>query len=107
MAVCRKCNTTNEEGLTRCQGCNAILPVKLGSKSEVRFERVRRKPELVGAKCPQCETVNPYTRFKCSNCGASLAGKKRSEPRWERIWIDAGTGAAIAAAIYAVFHYGI
>ena len=107
MAVCRKCNTTNEEGLTRCKGCNAILPVKLGSKSEVRFERVNRKPELVGAKCPQCDTINPYTRFKCNNCGASLASKKKTGPKWERIWIYAGTGAALAGAIYAVLHYGM
>ncbi len=70
MAVSCKCGTENETGLTRCGSCNAILPVKLGSKSEVRYERVRRKAELVGANCPKCGTVNPYTRFKCSSCGA-------------------------------------
>jgi len=107
MAVCRKCNTVNEEGLTRCKACNAIMPVKLGSKSEVRFERVNRRPELVGAKCPQCGTINPYTRFKCSNCGVSLASKKKTGWDWERVWLYAGTGAALAAAIYAVMHYGM
>jgi len=100
MAVCRKCNTENEEGLTRCKFCNAIMPVKLGSKSEVRFERVRRQPDLVGVKCPRCETMNAYTRFKCKSCGASLAqGAQKS--KWEHLWVYVGLGAAIAAGVVA------
>ena len=101
MAVCRKCNATNEEGLTRCKACNAILPVKLGSKSEVRYERVRRNPDLVGTKCPKCETVNPYTRFKCSSCGASLSKQKQASI-WEKAWVYVGIGVAIVAAVLAV-----
>jgi hypothetical protein len=77
MAVCRKCNTANEEGLTRCKSCNAIMPVKIGSKSEQRWERTRRAPDLVGMECPSCGATNPYTRFKCSACGALL----RREPK--------------------------
>jgi|GEM_PF-1571991 len=100
MAVCRKCNTENEEGLTRCKSCNAIMPVKLGSKSEVRFERVRRQPDLVGVKCPRCETMNAYTRFKCKSCGASLAqGVQKS--KWQYLWVYVGLGAAIAAGVVA------
>ncbi len=99
MAVCRKCNTANEEGLTRCSSCNAILPVKLGSKSEVRYERVRRKAELVGANCPKCETVNPYTRFKCKSCGATLAAPQTRGIAWARVWAYVGLAAAALAAI--------
>ena len=99
MAVCRKCGTENEEGLTRCTSCNAILPVKLGSKSEVRYERVRRKAELVGANCPQCGTVNPYTRFKCSSCGASLASRAKGTSILDRIWVYVGVGAFLAGVI--------
>jgi len=99
MAVCRKCGTENEEGLTRCTSCNAILPVKLGSKSEVRYERVRRKAELVGANCPRCGTVNPYTRFKCSSCGASLASRVKDTSILNRIWVYVGVGAVLAGAI--------
>src|SRR4030042_6141497 len=99
MANCPKCQTVNEEGLTRCRACNAILPVKLGSKSEVRYERVRRKAELVGANCPQCGTVNPYTRFKCSPCGASLSSRAKGTSILDRIWVYVGVGAVLAGAI--------
>jgi len=99
MAVCRKCGAENEEGLTRCMSCNAILPVKLGSKSQVRYERVRRSAELVGASCPQCGTVNPYTRFKCSSCGASLSSRAKGTSILDRIWVYIGVGAVLAGAI--------
>lgn len=101
MAVCRKCNTVNEDGLTRCKSCNAILPVKLGSKSEVRYERVRRKAELVGTKCPSCGTVNPYTRFRCSSCGAPL-GSGATRSGLDRVWVYVGLGVALLAAVLAV-----
>ena len=102
MAVCRKCGTENEEGLTRCTSCKAILPVKLGSKSEVRYERVRRKAELVGANCPKCGTVNPYTRFKCSSCGASLASRAKRTSSLEKVWVYVGVGAVVLAGVIAV-----
>ena len=98
MAVCAKCNTVNEEGLTRCRACNAILPVRIGSKSTARWERVRRRPDLVGTKCGRCGALNPYTRFKCKSCGASLnqAGKSRSWPGI--VWVFVGIGVVILAA---------
>jgi RNase P subunit RPR2 len=102
MAVCRKCNTENEEGLTRCKQCNAIMPVKLGSKSEVRFERVRRAPDLVGTKCPKCETVNPYTRFRCKNCNTLLSTQAGKSSRFAKLWLYVGAGAVIAVAVVAV-----
>lgn len=99
MAVCRKCGAENEEGLTRCTSCNAILPVKLGSKSQVRYERVRRSAELVGTKCPRCETVNPYTRFKCKSCGAYLGSPAKGTSILDRIWVYVGVGAVLAGVI--------
>ena len=101
MAVCRKCNTENEEGLTHCRSCNAIMPVKLGSKSEVRFERVRRAPDLVGTTCPKCETVNPYTRFRCKNCNALLSSQGNRPYNLARLWVYVGVGAVIIAAVVA------
>ncbi len=102
MSLCRKCNTTNEEGLTRCKSCIAILPVKLGSQSEVRFERVRRQPDLVGVKCPKCETVNPYTRFRCKSCNAVLSGGQKSGSRVSKLWLYVGAGAVVVGALVAV-----
>lgn len=101
MAICRKCNTENEEGLTRCRACNAILAVKIGSTSEARWERVRRQPELVGMRCASCGTVNPYTRFRCSSCGASLA-RPKTEPVLGKFWAFVGIGLVILAAILLV-----
>jgi uncharacterized protein (DUF983 family) len=98
MALCRKCNTVNEEGLTRCRNCNAILPVKIGSKSETRWERVRRKPELVGMECPNCGAVNPYTRFRCKNCNA-LLGKGKAGSGVDKFWVFVGIGVVILAAV--------
>jgi len=98
MAVCRKCNTANEEGSTRCRACNAIMPVKIGSKSTTRWERVRRQPELVGAKCPKCGVVNPYTRFKCKDCGA-LLGKAQTKSGLGKIWMYLGVVLVVVAAV--------
>jgi ribosomal protein L40E len=103
MSLCRKCNTTNEEGLTRCRSCNAILPVKLGSHSEVRFERVRRQPDLVGVKCLKCETVNPYTRFRCKSCNAPLSNQQRGGSGLARVWLYLGAAVVVIAALAAVF----
>jgi ribosomal protein L40E len=98
MSLCRKCNTVNEEGLTRCRACNAILPVKIGSKSETRWERVRRRPELVGMKCPSCGAVNPYTRFRCRSCNAPL-GKAKAKSGLAKFWLFVGVGVAILATV--------
>ncbi|UCC69706.1 MAG: hypothetical protein JSV79_07390 [Armatimonadota bacterium] len=98
MALCRKCNTVNEEGLTRCRACNAILPVKIGSKSETRWERVRRQPDLVGMKCPSCGAVNPYTRFRCKDCNTPL-GKGHARSGVDKFWVFVGIGAVILAAV--------
>ncbi len=99
MSVCRKCNTINEEGLTRCRACNAILPVKLGSKSQVRWERVRRQPDLVGMKCPACGAPNPYTRLRCKACDAPLAGAKRRSG-FDTIWVYVGLGVVFLAVVF-------
>jgi len=98
MSLCRKCNTVNEEGLTRCRACNAILPVKIGSKSETRWERVRRRPELVGMKCPSCGAVNPYTRFRCQSCNAAL-DRAKAKSRLDKFWVFVGVGAVILATV--------
>lgn len=100
MATCPKCHAVNEEGLTRCHSCNAIMPVKLGSKSEVRYERVRRKAELVGIKCPTCGTPNPYTHFRCSECGGSLT-KATQKERLPKLWLAAGFALAVAVVVLA------
>ncbi len=107
MAVCRKCNTENEEGLTRCKQCNAIMPVKLGSKSEVRYERTRRAPDLVGTKCPKCETVNPYTRFRCNNCNALLSNQSKKSSGLAKLWVYVGVGVVVIAAVVAVAMKGM
>jgi uncharacterized protein (DUF983 family) len=101
MALCGKCNTINEEGLTRCRACNAILPVKIGSKSETRWERVRRQPELVGMRCPSCGAVNPYTRFRCQACDAAL-GKDKEKSGQLGFWVLVGIGALIVVALLVV-----
>lgn len=96
MSLCRKCNTVNEESLTRCQACNAILPVKIGSKSETRWERVRRLPELVGMKCPSCGAPNPYTNQSCQVCGANLYMKPRHSPG---LWVVVMAGIVATAVL--------
>ena len=100
MATCPKCHTVNEEGLTRCRSCKAILPVKIGSKSEVRYERVRRQAELVGMKCPACGATNTYTQFRCRECGASLS---RPEPKGglAKLWMALALALAVAVVALA------
>ncbi len=100
MSMCRKCNTVNEEGMTRCGSCNAILPVKIGSKSETRWERVRREPELVGVECPSCGVRNPYTRFRCKSCNVLLA-KPATKSGIDKFWL-LGIGTAVVVTIVVV-----
>jgi len=106
MAICVKCNTVNDDGLTRCRACNAILPVKLGSKSTQRWERVRRQPDLVGAKCPQCGTVNPYTRLRCKSCNAILS-KKAVRSGIDKFWVLVGVGIVVVAVLLVVVSRGM
>jgi hypothetical protein len=98
MATCPKCNTINEEGMTRCAACKSILPVKIGSKSATRWERVRRLPDLVGTKCPSCGAPNAYTRLRCRACNSSLT-KAESRSGLGKLWIYAGIGVVILATI--------
>jgi len=98
MARCAKCDAVNDEGSTRCRNCNAILRVRIGSKSETRWERVRRLPELVGMKCPSCGTPNPYTSFRCASCGGLLyRGKTRSGI--DKFWVFVAVAVAILVAV--------
>jgi ribosomal protein L40E len=99
MAVCPKCNTVNEEGLTRCRACQAILPVKIGSKSATRWERVRRQPDLIGMKCPNCGAINPYTRLRCKSCDSPLSAPKRSSGL-SAIWFYVGIGVVVLATVF-------
>jgi len=101
MAICPKCNANNEEGLTRCRACNAIMPVKIGSKSATRWERVRRQPDLVGMKCPTCGAINAYTRLHCQACNASLM-RDASRSGLGKIWIYAGLVVMVLATILLV-----
>jgi uncharacterized OB-fold protein len=78
------------------------MPVKIGSKSETRWERSRRDPDLVGTKCPSCETVNPYTRFSCKSCGVSLRRDARKSGIAEKIWVFIGIGVLILVVVLAV-----
>jgi hypothetical protein len=85
MTVCPKCKTENEVGLTRCVQCKAILPVKMGTKSAVRYERVRRQRDLVGIKCPKCGVDNAYTHIRCQACNTSLSAKQ-GKSGFARVW---------------------
>ncbi len=100
MATCPKCHADNEEGLTRCRTCNAIMPVKIGSKSENRYERVRRQSELVGIKCPTCGTMNPYTQFRCRQCGGSLSQRKEATGL-SKVWVALVLGLAVVIVVVA------
>ena len=102
MAVCPKCRAENTEGLTRCRACNAILPVGLGTKSEQRWERVRRQSDLVGLFCPRCGERNPYTRFRCQACGANLTPPVRRGSASTK-WILAGLALLIILGTLVAF----
>ena len=98
MAHCAKCDTANDEGSTRCRSCNAILPVKMGRRSETRWERVRRLPELVAKKCPSCGTANPYTSFRCASCGALLY-RAKAGLGIDKFWFFVAAAGAILVAV--------
>lgn len=96
MEQCPKCGALNEEGLTRCANCKAIIPVRLGSKSPVRYERVAKTLEDTGISCPSCGALNPYTRLRCGQCNALLSGER------QRSWRDSlfvYVGAAVLVAL--------
>jgi uncharacterized OB-fold protein len=81
--------------------------VKLGSQSEVRFERVRRQPDLVGVKCPNCEALNPYTRFRCKSCNAALSVPRRGGSGIAKILLFVGASAVIIVAVIAAVMRGL
>jgi predicted nucleic acid-binding Zn ribbon protein len=81
MEQCPKCGALNEEGLTRCASCKAIIPVRMDSTSPVRYERVAKTPEDTGVKCPSCGTLNPYTRLRCGQCNVLLSGERKKSWR--------------------------
>ena len=98
MARCAKCDAVNDEGSTRCRSCNAILPVKIGSKSETRWERVRRLPGLVARKCPSCGAATPYTSFRCKSCGGPMI-RTSTRSGIDKFWIFVAVAGAILAAV--------
>lgn len=98
MEQCPKCGALNEEGLTRCASCKAIIPVRMGSTSPVRYERVAKTPEDTGVKCWSCGTLNPYTRIRCGKCDALLSGEKRKS--W-RDSLPVYVGAAVLVVLLA------
>lgn len=77
MTTCPKCKAANPDDVNRCQSCNAMLPIKLGSASQELFEREGLRPTHTGMRCPQCQAVNPYTRIKCERCGSPLIQQER------------------------------
>ena len=93
MASCPKCKTLNEDALTRCRACNAILPVRLGTELETRYERDGVQASLTGLRCRRCGAINPYTRFKCEQCGVSLTQYKPPS-LLDRAWVYVGLAMA-------------
>lgn len=76
------------------------MPVRIGSRSEIRYERVRRQAELVGIKCPSCGAPNPYTQFRCAQCGRSLS-KAAQAGGLRKLWIAAGLLVAVVTIVLA------
>jgi hypothetical protein len=98
MGQCPKCHKNNEEGLTRCAFCKAILPVKLGSESAVRYERVPKTAQTTGVNCPSCGFLNPYTRLRCRSCNALLSGEREKSWR-DNLWVYVGAAVMIALLV--------
>jgi ribosomal protein L40E len=98
MASCPKCKTLNEETANRCRACNAMLPIKMGSKLEHRYERDGVQSGLTGLKCQRCGATNPYTRFKCEQCGASLTQYKRPS-LLDRAWLYVALGLLVVVGV--------
>ncbi len=101
MGQCPKCHKNNEEGLTRCAFCQAILPVKLGSESAVRYERVPKTAQTTGMSCPSCGALNPYTRLRCRQCNALLSGERQKSWR-DNLWVYVGAAVMVALLVVAL-----
>lgn len=105
MASCPKCATMNFEGATRCRACNAVIPIKLGSASEHQYERAGLQPTHTGLKCPHCGATNPYTRFKCRQCGVSLTQHKRPG-LFDQAWTYLALGAVLLIVMFVALRGG-
>jgi ribosomal protein L40E len=105
MASCPKCESVNLEGATRCRVCNAMIPIKLGSAAEHVYERSGIHPARVGLKCARCGAMNPYTRFKCQQCGVSLTQYRRPG-LFDQAWTYLALGALLLVVMFVVFRGG-
>ncbi len=95
---CPKCRTLNEEKLTRCRNCNAILPAKMEVVQETyRAPVTVAKVNTAGLTCARCGAENPYSRFKCGRCGASLTQYKGQSLK-ERAFVYLGTAILLVLA---------
>lgn len=101
MASCPKCASENLEGATRCRVCNAMIPIKLGSVAEHVYERNGLHAARVGLKCARCGATNPYTRFKCQQCGVSLTQYRRPGI-FDQAWTYLVLGALLLVVMFAV-----
>ena len=63
-----------------------MLPIKLGTASEERYEREGIRPTHVAMRCPQCGAENPYTRVRCQKCSGLLAPVKSKGNPYQK-WI--------------------
>jgi ribosomal protein L40E len=91
MGHCPKCGVLNDARLTRCRSCRAILPVKMEGAVADDQRVMPRKVEAVGLRCARCGAVNPYSRFKCQQCGVSLT-QYRPQTFRQRALVYAGIG---------------
>ncbi len=60
-----------------------------------------RKVEAAGLRCARCGTVNPYSRFKCQQCGVSLTQYQPQGFR-QKALVYAGLGALIVLIVMAL-----
>ncbi len=98
---CPKCGALNPEGQTRCASCKAIIPVRMDSKSPVRYERVAKTKEDTGVKCPSCGQLNPYTRLRCGKCNSLLSGEREASWR-DQLPIYIGAVVLVALVVFAL-----
>jgi hypothetical protein len=49
-------------------------------------------------RCPNCGTANPYTRFRCKSCNASLA-KPKAGSGLGKVWLFVGAATVVIASI--------
>lgn len=102
MASCPKCATENLEGATRCRVCNAMIPIRMGSVAEHLYERGGLQPVRLGLKCARCGALNPYSRFRCQQCGVSLTQYQRPG-LFDQAWTYLVLGAALLITLFVAF----